>query len=36
MTERLVACQAAPRADQQPETVIEAITHLAGGHRRHP
>jgi len=36
MTERLVARQAAPRADQQPETVIEAITHVAGGHRRHP
>jgi len=36
MTERLVASQAAPRADQQPETLIEAITHVADGHRRHP
>ena len=36
MAQRLVACQAAPRADQQPEPVIETITHLAGGHRRHP
>ena len=36
MAQRLVACQAAPRADQQPEPLIETITHLAGGHRRHP
>ena len=36
MAQRVVACQAAPRADQQPEPLIETITHLAGGHRRHP
>ena len=36
MAQRLVAFQAAPRPDQQPEPVIETITHLAGGHRRHP
>jgi hypothetical protein len=32
----VVACQAAPRAHQQAEPLIETITHLAGGHRRHP
>ena len=36
VAQRLVACQAAPRAHQQPEPLIETITHLAGGHRRHP
>ena len=36
MAQRVVAFQAAPRPDQQPEPVIETITHLAGGHRRHP
>ena len=36
VTQRLVAFQAAPRPDQQPEPVIETITHLADRHRRHP
>ncbi len=36
MTQRVVAFQAAPRADQQPEPLIETITHLARRHRRHP
>ncbi len=36
MAQGVVAFQAAPRADQQPEPLIETITHLAGGHRRHP
>ena len=36
MTQCLVAFQAAPRADQQPEPLIETITHLAYRHRRHP
>src|SRR6516164_4443510 len=35
MTQRVVAAQAAPRADQQPEPMIETIAYLAGGHRRH-
>jgi len=36
VTQRVVAVQAAPRANQQPEPLIETIMHLAGGHRRHP
>ena len=36
MAQRVVACQAAPGADQQPEPLIETITHLTCGHRRHP
>ena len=36
MAQRVVAFQAAPRADQQPEPVIKTITHFTGGHRRHP
>ena len=36
VAQRLVACQPAPGADQQPEPVIKAITHFTGGHRRHP
>jgi hypothetical protein len=36
VAQRVVAFQAAPRADQQPEPVIKAITHFTGGHRRHP
>src|SRR6516162_2480191 len=28
----LVACQTAPRSHQEPEALIEAITHVAGGH----
>ncbi len=33
MAQRLMAFQTAPRADQQPEPVVEAITHFDDGHR---
>ena len=36
MAQRVVALQAAPRSDQQPEPLIETITDLARRHRRHP
>ena len=36
MAQRVVALQAAPGADQQPEPLIETITDLARRHRRHP
>ena len=36
MAQCLVAFQPAPRADQQPEPLIQTITHLARGHGRHP
>ena len=36
MAQRVMAFQAAPRADQQPEPLIQTIPHLARGHRRHP
>ena len=36
VAQRLVALQPAPRPDQQPEPVVEAIAHLDRGHRLHP
>ena len=35
VAQRLVACQATPGPDQQAESTIETIPHLAGGHRCH-
>ncbi len=36
MAQGVVAFQTTPRPDQQPESVIETITHLVYRHRRHP
>ena len=36
VAQRLMAFQPAPRPDQQPEPVIEAIPHLGHRHRYHP
>jgi hypothetical protein len=36
VAQRVVAFQSATRPDQQPESLIETITHFARRHRRHP
>ncbi|HTX96901.1 MAG TPA: hypothetical protein VME67_19860 [Mycobacterium sp.] len=36
MAQHLVACQPPPRSHQQPEPLIQTITHLARSHRCHP
>ena len=36
VTQCLVALQTPPRSDEEPEPIIEMITHFTGGHRRHP
>ena len=36
VAQRVVALQAAPGADQQPEPLIQTVTDLARRHRRHP
>jgi hypothetical protein len=36
VAQRLMARQPTPGPHQQPEPLIQTITHLAGGHRLHP